>query len=48
MTEAVVGRRNQIARIIRVGRVALTMAVAAATAGMAFALAASAVPVAVT
>jgi membrane-bound ClpP family serine protease len=47
MTEAVVGRPNQIARIIRVGRVALTMAVAAATAGVAFALAGVAAPVTV-
>ena len=41
------GRPNQIARIIRVGRVALTMAVAAATAGVAFALAGVAAPIAV-
>ncbi len=41
------GRPNQIAWINRVGRVALTMAVAAATAGMAFALAGVALPVAV-
>jgi membrane-bound ClpP family serine protease len=47
MTEAVVGRPNQIARIIRVGQVVLTLAVAAATAGVAFALAGVAAPVAV-
>ena len=47
MTEAVVGRPNQIARIIRVGRLAVTMAVAAATTAVAFALAGVAAPAAV-
>ena len=47
MTDAVVGRPNQIARIIRVGRVALTIAVVAAAAAVAFAIAGVAAPVAV-
>jgi membrane protein implicated in regulation of membrane protease activity len=47
MTEAVVGCPNQIARIIRVGRAALTVAVVAAAVGVAFALAGVAAPVAV-
>jgi membrane-bound ClpP family serine protease len=47
MTEAVVGRSNQIVRIIRVGRAALTVAVAAAVFGVAFALAGVAAAVAV-
>jgi membrane-bound ClpP family serine protease len=46
MTEALVGRPNQIARIIRVGRAALTVAVVAATAGVVFALAGVAAPLA--
>ena len=41
------GRPNQIARIIRVGRVALTMAVVAAIGAVVFALAAVAAPVGV-
>lgn len=40
------GRPNQIARIIRVGRAALTVAVVAATAGVVFALAGVAAPLA--
>src|ERR1700722_13202086 len=47
MTEAIVGRPNQIARITRLGRATLLMAVVAAAVGVAFALAGVAGPVAV-
>jgi len=46
MTEALVGPAKQIARIARVARAALTIAVLATTVGVAFALAAVAAPVA--